>query len=150
MFDPGQQIPTLSGDDLKNGIEGARVVISNDYELAMITKATGYTVEDILAHADILVTTLGEKGSVIRTKDTLIEIPPAKPENENNPTGAGDAYRAGFVHSLLKGWPLEVAGRLGGLVSVYTVESQGTQTHTLTLDSLRARYKENFTSELPN
>lgn len=150
LFDPGQQIPTLSGDDLKNGMTGAKVVISNDYELSMIMQRSGWTEAEILSHADILVTTLGEKGSVVKTKNEQFEIPPAKPLNTNDPTGAGDAYRTGFVHALLKGWSLDVAGRLGGLVAAYTVETKGTQTHTFTNQELRVRYKENFNQELPN
>jgi adenosine kinase len=149
MFDPGQQIPVLSADDLRNGITGAKVVISNDYEQSLIMVKTGWSVDDILAHAEILVTTLGENGSIIKTKNETINIPPAKPLSIKDPTGAGDAYRSGFVHALLKGWPLDVAGRLAGLVAIYAVETQGTQAHGFTLDEIRTRYQENFNSELP-
>ncbi|MES2014771.1 MAG: carbohydrate kinase family protein [Patescibacteria group bacterium] len=149
MFDPGQQIITLSGDDLKNGIEGSKVCIVNDYELAMVTKKTGWDTEEIAKHTEILVTTLGANGSEIRKDGMIIKAPPGKPKNVSDPTGAGDAYRAGFTHGLLKGWPLETIGKFAGLVACYTVELKGTQTHIFNRISLGARYKENFKESLP-
>lgn len=150
LFDPGQQIPTLSGDDLKSGITKSKGLISNDYELSLVLKKTGWREEDVLGHTEMIVTTLGEKGSRIRTRDTIIDIPPATPDNTSDPTGAGDAYRAGLIWGMVSGWPLETAGRLAGLVATYTVEQHGTQTHAFTTDELRERYRKNFTSELPH
>ncbi len=149
MFDPGQQIGVLSGEDLKAGARGAKVCILNDYELAIFMKKTGMNEEDILKETEILVTTFGEKGSRIRTGTSIFEAAPAKPKNVDDPTGAGDAYRAGFTHGLLKGWPLKMVGRFAGLVACYTVEKKGTQTHIFNNVSLRARYRENFTEDLP-
>lgn len=149
MYDPGQQTSTLTGDDLKNGITGSRVCIVNDYELALVMKKTEWTEKDILAHTQILVTTLGEQGSEIKQGKMVIKIPPAVPKNLSDPTGAGDAYRAGFTHGLLRGWPLETVGKFAGLVACYTIEKRGTQTHVFNDISLRARYKENFNETLP-
>lgn len=150
MFDPGQQITSLSGDDLKNGVNGARVCIVNDYEHAMLMQKTGWSEKEILTHAEILVVTQGDRGSRILTKDGVIETPAAIPKSAEDPTGAGDAYRAGFTHGLLKGWPLATVGKFASVVACYTVEKKGTQTHIFNNISLRARYKENFKEDLPS
>jgi adenosine kinase len=94
------------------------------------------------------VITKGEKGSEIRTGDKIIKIPAAKAKNTCDPTGAGDAYRAGLIYGLLNNWPLEKTGRLAGLVSVYTVEKYGTQTHNFTRRELCRRYLTNFKDNL--
>lgn len=149
MYDPGQQITTLSADDIQKGMEGAKVCIVNDYERAMIEKKTGWTVEDMLKHVEILVVTLGENGSEIRKGNMIINVPAGRPKNTSDPTGAGDAYRAGFAHALIRDWPLDTAGKLAGLVACYTVELKGTQTHIFNPVSLRARYKQSFNEDLP-
>jgi adenosine kinase len=149
IFDPGQQIPILSADDLRAGIKGAKMLVSNDYELSLIIKKTGWDEIKILENAEILVTTLGEKGSQIKTKDAGYSIPAAKPKNTADPTGAGDAYRAGFIKGLVEGWPLEIAGRFASIVAVYTVEQYGTQTHKFNFAEAAQRYFDNFKEELP-
>ena len=149
MFDPGQQITSLTGDNLKEGIEGSKVCIVNDYELAMVTKKTGWSVDEILKHTEILVTTFGANGSEVRKSGMIFKVPPAISKNTSDPTGAGDAYRAGFTHALLRGWPLETAAKLASVVACYTVEMKGTQTHIFNPVSLAARYKQNFSEDLP-
>ena len=144
IFDPGQQIPTLSADDIRNGIKGSKVFISNDYELSLIMKKTNWNEKQILDNTEILITTLGEKGSLIKTKEQNYEIPSAKPKNTSDPTGAGDAYRSGLIKGLIEKWPLDVAGRFAGVVSCYTVEKYGTQTHKFDFQEVIKRYKENF------
>ncbi len=149
VFDPGQQIPQLSADALRNGIIGAKVFISNDYELALVLEKSGWTEEDMLGRAEILVTTLGEKGSRVRTGKNVFEIPASSAREVVDPTGAGDAYRAGFVKGLLANWPLEVAGRFAGVMGAYAVEVYGTQEYRVSFSEARARYKESFEMELP-
>ena len=149
MFDPGQQIPVLSAEDLENGIKGSVCFISNDYELAMVMKKTGWKEADMLKHTEMIVTTFGEKGSRILTKDDEIVVSAATAKTVKDPTGAGDAYRSGFVHGLLKGWPLGTVGKFAGLVACYTVEVKGTQAHSFTESEMRARYEENFAETLP-
>lgn len=149
MYDPGQSITSLSDEDLKDGMEGAEIVIMNDYELAMVTKKTGWAPEEILKHAEVLVTTYGENGSEIRKGNMIFKVPAGRPKDTSDPTGAGDAYRAGFAHGFLMEWPLETVGKLASLVACYTVEKKGTQTHIFNPVSLRARYKENFGEDLP-
>ena len=148
IFDPGQQMTSLTPTQLKQAISGSKVLIGNDYEISVISKRIGWSLEKILKQTEILVITKGEKGSEIRTGNKIIKIPPAKPKNTSDPTGAGDAYRAGLIYGLLNNWPLEKIGRLAGLVSVYTVEKYGTQTHTFTRKELEKRYWQNFREKL--
>lgn len=149
IFDPGQAITILGSNDLKNSIKNAKVFISNDYELSMVLDKTNWKESDMLKNVDILVTTLGKKGSIIKTKEKIYKIPPAKPKNTVDPTGAGDAYRAGFIKGLIKNWPLEVVGRFASVIACYAVENYGTQTHSFDFEKAKKRYKLNFKCELP-
>lgn len=144
IFDPGQQVTSLSGPQLRLAITGSKVLIGNDYEISLITKKTGWPISQLIKKSELVITTLGEKGSIIRQGSKVYKIPPAKPKNTSDPTGAGDAYRAGLIKGLIEGWPLEKVGRLAGLVSVYTVELYGTQTHKFTWSGLAKRYRQNF------
>ncbi|OGY45117.1 MAG: hypothetical protein A2729_05520 [Candidatus Buchananbacteria bacterium RIFCSPHIGHO2_01_FULL_39_14] len=156
IFDPGQQVSTLSGNQLKQAILGSEVLIGNDYEISLINKKTGWSEKTILQKTKLFVTTLGKNGSIIKYRDPLAafggfrmtRIPPAKPKNTSDPTGAGDAYRAGLIYGLLKNWPLPKVGRLAGLVAVYTVEKYGTQTHHFDWLDLKKRYWQNFKENL--
>lgn len=148
IFDFGQQITALTKERLKKGVLGAKMVIGNDYEIDLMLKKTKLTKKQILAKISLLITTLGPKGSLFETENKKIKIPIAKPKNTSDPTGAGDAFRAGLVKGLLMGWPLEKVGRLAALVSVYTVELYGTQTHKFTWTSLSKRYYKNFKEKL--
>lgn len=149
IFDPGQQIPLLSAENLRNSIKKAKVFISNDYELSLVGKKTGWSENKILKNVEILVTTLGSQGSLIKTEKTTHQIQPAKPKNTSDPTGAGDAYRAGFIKGLIENWPLKTVGQFAGVVACYTVEKYGTQTHQFNLKQVKQRYKKNFNKELP-
>ncbi|MCL5795540.1 MAG: carbohydrate kinase family protein [Patescibacteria group bacterium] len=144
IFDPGQQMASLSGADLKRSVSGANVFISNDYELSLALKKMNWKIEKLQKEVEILVTTLGSKGSIIYHRGRKINIPSAKPKNTSDPTGAGDAYRAGLIKGIISGWPLEKTGRLASLVAVYTVEKYGTQTHHFTWTELQKRYRQNF------
>lgn len=150
IFDPGQQVIELSADDLKNGIMDAALVIANDYEIAVMLKKTGWSEEDVLTHAEMLVTTLAEKGSRIRTRKTSFDIPAAPISQVKDPTGAGDAYRAGFAVGLLRKWPLDVVGRFASVIAAYAVEGVGPQFHEFTFHTARVRYAKSFGQELPS
>ncbi len=141
LFDPGMQLPWLDKNDLRIGIKGARIVIANDYEMSVIEKKIGEKLED--PHK-IIIVTLGEKGSRISYKGAVYEIPPAKVKGAYDPTGAGDAYRAGFVSGFLRKFPIETCGKMGALCAAYTVEAYGTTTHTFTFEEFSYRYKDNF------
>ncbi len=144
IFDPGQQIPALTPEEIKKGIAGAKIFISNDYEVSLILEKTGWTETDIMGKVEILVTTFGGKGSVIKSKGKIYSIPAAKPKNLKDPTGAGDAYRAGFIKGLIDGLTLDKIGRLASVVSAYAVETYGTQNHKFSWKDIQERYIENF------
>ncbi|MFC1687947.1 carbohydrate kinase family protein [Patescibacteria group bacterium] len=143
-YDPGQQLTTLTKNELLMGSRGSEIFISNDYELTLFLKRTGITERHLLNNVKVVVTTLGPKGSIIKTGNEKIKISPAKPKNTSDPTGAGDAYRAGFIYGYVNGYSLEQCGKLGAVVSVYTVEKYGTQTHSFSKKELQLRYKSNF------
>ena len=148
VFDPGQQITSFSASDLNLAIKGAKILIGNDYEIELIIKKLSVNIEKLQKFCEILVITKGSKGSLIYCKGKKIVIPPAKPKNTSDPTGAGDAYRAGLIKGVLSDWPLEKAGRLAGLVAVYTVEKYGTQTHRFSWKELEKRYRESYGEKL--
>ena len=148
IFDPGQQVASLNGGQLKQSINGSKVLIGNDYEIKLIQEKTGWSLEDLQKQTEILIITLGEEGSQIYNKNKEYIIKPAEPENTSDPTGAGDAYRAGLIKGLVEKWPLEKIGKFAGLISVYTVEKYGTQTHSFTWPELEKRYRQNFNEKL--
>ncbi|HUS17565.1 MAG TPA: carbohydrate kinase family protein [Chloroflexia bacterium] len=144
VYVPAQQIIRLSAEDIMTGIAGARAIIANDYEFEMMHNKTGLTANDMLRHAEIVVTTLGEAGSIIRTRDGEFRIPIARTAGVLDPTGAGDAYAAGFVHGLTHHLDMERTGRIAALAAVYVIECYGTQAHSYTRDEFAARYAETF------
>jgi len=145
IFDPGQNIIALTSAQLLSAITGSRALVTNDYELELIMKATGKSREELLGLTSALVTTLGEHGSVVMEAGKETRIKPAKPRKVADPTGAGDAFRAGLVKGLVLGRSLADAALLGSTCAAYCVEKLGTQEHTFTEDEFRARHKENFT-----
>lgn len=148
IFDPGQQIPVLTKKELKKCVEGAKIFISNDYELSMVSKKTGWSEKKILDQVEILATTLGERGSIIKTKNSIYKIKPAKPKKIVDPTGAGDAYRAGLIKGLIEDWPLQMAGEFAGTIACYAVENYGTQNHKFTFKETKKRYEKNFNKKI--
>ena len=144
IFDPGQSIPALSGDDMREMITGAMMLVSNDYELEMIKKATGWTRDDILQKTGTVITTLGEHGSVLTADGNEINIHAARPDRLHEPTGAGDAYRAGLIKGLLMKKNLLEAAQMGSTAASYAVEKHGTQEHRFTLEQFWKRYHENY------
>jgi len=144
IYDPGQQIVVLSGDVLRDGIRGAKVFILNDYEFEMFRKKTNLGIEKILELSEIVIVTRGGEGSVIHTKESEIEIPVVPPVQVLDPTGVGDAYRAGFVKGLVHGFSLETAGRMGSLAATYVLETEGPQSHSYNLKEFVERYYQVF------
>jgi adenosine kinase len=144
LYDSGMQIPRLEPEDLVNGILGARIVIFNEYEYEMMQKKTGLTIDDILAEVEIVAVTFGEKGSILRTKGESVHVRAAKPARVVDPTGAGDAYRAGLLKGYFEGAGLEKMGRYASISSVYAVEHLGATEHRYTLEEFHERYRENF------
>ncbi len=147
VYDPGQQITAISGNDLKSSMEGAYAFISNDYEFALASEKMGWKTADFLNHVGMIVTTLGAAGSRAVTKEGTIEVGTADP-HVVDPTGAGDAYRAGFLAALRRGLPLKTALQLGSTVAAYAVEAKGTQTHGFTSGALADRYRDAYHEDL--
>lgn len=144
IFDPAQQIVILDGDQLARGVDIAEIVIGNDYELGMIERKTGLSVADIRRKAPMTVVTYGGEGSEIFAGGESVRIPVAPPRQLADPTGGGDAYRAGLVTGLLLGKDLPVAGRMGALAATYAVEHHGTQEHSYTHQQFVERFDEAF------
>jgi adenosine kinase len=150
IFDPAHQLPLMSASDLEEGTRGAWMLIGNDYELELIQERCGKPIEGLLQLASMVVITLGRKGSRIATPDRIWEIPAASPSVEADPTGAGDAYRAGLVSGLLRGLSIEESGRIAALAATYVVEQVGTIEHSYTPTEFAARHLESFGVPLPD
>ena len=149
LYDPAFQIDNFTPDELRFAIEGAEILIGNDYEIALIEKKLEISHEELLVMGPkAVITTLGAKGSIIETRNDAIHIKPAKPKNVSDPTGAGDAFRGGFLAGYLRGFDLDACGQMGAVAAVYTVETYGTVTHHYTKDEFIARYKENYGSSI--
>ncbi|MBW2072624.1 MAG: carbohydrate kinase family protein, partial [Deltaproteobacteria bacterium] len=147
IFDPGQSITALSGKQLRQMISGSEVLISNDYELEMITKRTGLEMTELLARTKAVVTTLGEQGSVVHTPEGREEVKAARAARVVDPTGAGDAYRAGLIKGLVMRHELITAARIGATCASYAVECHGTQEHSFSEEDFWGRYRANFGAE---
>ena len=132
IFDPGQGLPMYDGKDLKRFVEQATWVAVNDYEWQMIQQKTGWSESDVTQQVEALIVTRGAEGSVIHTKGGPITIPCAKPKAVVDPTGCGDAYRAGLIHGLLHGLDWQTTGRIASLMGAIKIETLGTQNHKFT------------------
>jgi adenosine kinase len=144
IFDPGQGMPMFGGEDLRKFVEQATWVTVNDYEWELLKDRTGWTEKDVTSRVDALIITLGGKGSEIHTKDQTYTIPAAKPKSIEDPTGCGDAYRAGLLYGLLKKLDWETTGRIASLMGSIKIEHQGPQNHEFTLEQFKKRYKAAF------
>ncbi len=144
IFDPGQSIPAWSGDRLVEMITGSRILVSNDYELELILKSTGLNKIQLLHRTGTIITTLGDKGSVITTSEYETHIPAVPVLQVTDPTGAGDGFRAGLIKGMVTGKNLVEAARLGAVCAAYAVECQGTQEHAFTLEEFGQRYESSF------
>ena len=144
IFDPGQSIPALTKEQLIEMITDSAVLISNDYELEMIKQSTGLGKTDLLTLSNTVITTLGEKGSLLSTSEEEVAISIAQPSEVSDPTGAGDAYRAGLIKGIILEKNLMEATRMGATCASYVVECYGTQEHRFTSEEFWNRYQVNF------
>ncbi len=149
FFDPGQQIPMLSGEEIRASIEGAAGVLLNDYELSLIMEKTGWSETDIASKAGFLVVTLGAEGSRIITNDGEERVNAVLSDKVIDPTGAGDAYRSGFLAAYVRNLPLSTCAKAGSAVAAYAVECYGTQNHHFTLEELRSRFASTYKESFP-
>ncbi len=144
IFDPGQGLPMFGGEDLLDFIDKARWVAVNDYEAQLIEERTGKSAHELAERVEAFIVTKGAKGSMIYTKEHRIEVPAAKPKAVNDPTGCGDAYRAGLLYGLTNDMDWESTGRIASLMGAIKVEQHGTQNHRFTREEFEQRFQESF------
>lgn len=148
MYDPAQAISALSLEDLQDGMHGAHILFGSDYEFGLIRQKTGWTEQVMLQHVPVIVVTHGAEGSRILTREGETHVHATSVKEVRDPTGAGDAYRAGFIRGMLAGFPPHECACLASTVAAYAVESHGTQTHHFTMEGLEKRYKEAYGKSL--
>lgn len=144
IFDPGQSLPAWKGADLAHAIGRCNMLVSNDYELAMITNSTGLGVGELLESVDTIITTKGEQGSEIITRAGSITVPPVSTANVMDPTGAGDAFRGGLIKGMMTGAPMQRCVEMGTVCAHYVIQHLGTQRYEFTFDEFAATLELHF------
>jgi adenosine kinase len=134
----------FDGAALRAFVEQAEYITVNDYEFEMLRERTGWSPSDVTARVGALIVTGGNKGSVIYHQGRRYDIPVATPRQVVDPTGCGDAYRAGLIYGVMRGMGWETTGRVASLMGALKIEQPGTQNHRFTPESFRARYKQEF------
>lgn len=148
VVDPGQGLPILSREELVEMIEGADLYVVNDYEWSLTVERSGLTGDAIASRARTVIVTRGAEGSLLRRRDDVVEIPAVAAERVVDPTGAGDAYRAGLLYGMARGLPLETAARIGSLMGALQVAHPGTQALTFDGAEFPALYERAFGAPL--
>ena len=149
MFDPGQNLPLFSKDELMTFLDQATWCVMNDYESQLMMNTTGESINTLAQQVDALIVTRGGEGSVVYTDGDEIEIPTVNVNQAIDPTGCGDAYRAGLLLGLEKGWDWQTSGRVGSLIGAIKVQQEGTQNHQFSIDEFAQQYETNFERALP-
>ncbi len=144
FFDPGQSLNIWNGDELREAVCGAFCFISNDYELELFLRMTGWRMEDLYKAAKTVITTRGQEGAVIDTGGDRLLIPSVPVRNVLDPTGAGDAFRAGVLKALTLDMPWDVACQMGAAVASFSVEHHGTQEHQFDWAAFCERYSATY------
>jgi adenosine kinase len=144
VFDPGQGLPLFSGPELVEMIDCAEYLAVNDYEARMLAERTGLSEKEIASRVDAMIVTLGADGSRIHADGRVFDIPTLKPTALIDPTGCGDAYRAGLLYGIGRGWEWERTGRLASLLGSLKIASRGGQNHVVDRDALAATYHEHY------
>lgn len=144
IFDPGQAMPLFSGEEFRAFIEQAQYVTVNDYESQLLQRNTGWTPEQIADRVKAYIVTRGPKGSLIHTKDETFDIPPAHERRVSDPTGCGDAYRAGLIFGIMRQMDWPTIGRLASLMGALKVEHPGTQNQRFTYEEFADQFRQQF------
>lgn len=144
MIDIGMQLPSLTTDEIKKIIQKATILIANDYEIDLLKTKTSLSEKDLFDSVEIIITTLGPNGSEIKTKAKNYTIKPSVPKEVLDPTGAGDAYRAGFMAGYIRNFDLKICGQMGSVAAAYAIEKYGTQEHIFTIEQFKNRYLQSF------
>jgi adenosine kinase len=148
LFDPGQGLPMFSGEELLQFIDQAEYMALNDYEAQLTQEKTGLTLSDLATRVKALIVTLGAKGSLIYTDGQRLEIPCVEADDVVDPTGCGDAYRAGLLYGLAKGWDWQQTGQLAAVMGAIKIASRGGQNHKPTRTEIAARYQKAFGTKI--
>jgi adenosine kinase len=148
IFDPGQGMPMFNGNDLKHFIMDATWVTVNDYEAQLMQERTGWSPAEIAQHVEAFIVTRGGDGSLIHRKQGTLEIPAARPGRIADPTGCGDAYRAGLLYGLMHKLDWPTTGRIASLMGAIKIEHAGTQNHHFTRTEFEGRYEREFRERL--
>ncbi|HUF47022.1 MAG TPA: carbohydrate kinase family protein [Vicinamibacterales bacterium] len=144
VFDPGQQCARMSGEELAAGLEGAAILICNDYEFELLRQKTGLSEAEVLERAGILVVTRGEHGSSVIADDRRVDVAAVRPQRVADPTGVGDAYRGGFLKGLAIGLDTAICAQIGSVAATYALEHLGGQSHAYTWREFLGRYERQF------
>ncbi len=144
IWDPGQQCARMDGAQLRDGIEGAAIVVCNDYEFELIRQKTGMSETDVLGVAGALIVTRGEHGSAVITADGRVDVPAMPPARIVDPTGVGDAFRGGLMKGLAQGRSLTKSAQIGSVAATWALEHLGGQSHAYTWAEFVARYEHHY------
>jgi adenosine kinase len=144
VFDPGQGLPMFSGEDLLPVIRGACGLTVNDYEAKMVEQKTGFTIARLAAEVPAVVVTRGAEGSTVHALGQQNQVPAVKPEEVKDPTGCGDAYRAGLLHGLARGWDWVRSARLASVMGSIKIAHRGGQNHRPSREEIAAKFREAF------
>ena len=144
IFDPGQQCARMGGDELKDGVTGARVVIVNDYEFELLRQKTGLGEAEILKEAEALIVTRGENGCSIYTVADRFDVRAVPPHRIVDPTGVGDAFRGGLMKGIASGADYRTSAQIGSVAATYALEHLGGSSHAYTYDEFKRRYEQHF------
>ena len=144
IWDPGQQCARMSGDELRDGMLSAMIVIANDYEFELIRQKTGMDEDAILERSGALVITRGEHGCSIVERHTQTDVPAVPPYKIVDPTGVGDAFRGGLLKGLARGASYRVCAQIGSVAATYALEHLGGQSHAYTWSEFLERYEQHF------
>ncbi|MBL8078372.1 MAG: carbohydrate kinase family protein [Anaerolineales bacterium] len=144
LYDPSQQVLRLEGSELARDMEGAYFLFCNDYEFGLISKKTGWSLDQILEHVKVLVITRGKDGADLYSDGDSVHIPTVPEDEIVDPTGVGDAFRGGFLAGYSLGFDWKLCGEIGSLAAVYCLEQRGTQNHSYTPTEFVARFRRHF------
>ncbi|OIQ84099.1 adenosine kinase [mine drainage metagenome] len=148
LFDPGQGLPMFNGEELLHFVDLANYIALNDYEAQLMQEKTGLSLKDLAQQVEALIVTRGALGSIIYAEGRRFEIPCVAADAVLDPTGCGDAYRAGLLYGLAQGWGWETSGRLASVMGAIKIASRGGQNHRPTRADIEARYRQAFGTEI--
>jgi adenosine kinase len=144
LYDPSQQVLRLEGSELARDMEGANFLFCNDYEFGLISKKTGWSLDQMLGHVKVLVITRGKDGADLYSDGDSVHIPTVPEDEVVDPTGVGDAFRGGFLAGYSHGFDWKLCGEIGSLSAVYCLEQRGTQNHSYTREEFVKRFRRHF------